>query len=844
MGIPHYRTIKRTKISTRLLRAVAACPCVVISAPMGYGKTHLAREFSAVNKTPSYYFAVPAGSDDVDAFWHMLWTEMDAQGMAGAAAIRDDGFPTSSAQNREIIGLLADLPAAAIIIDDYHNARIPALDAFLENAFWSGIGDCRVLLFSRTRPEINLDELQFKGLAALFDQDMLAFTEFEAKQLFFANGVNDMNIAGSAWKYSEGWAAALWLCLQNSRQRGELPPSGDVEQLLETVVFNPYSDADKLFLMQLSLLDFFSVAEAAAITGDDSAGRRLARLHNRNTFISRDQVRPHYQFHSIFKDFLQKKLLRRTGVKLPILYRKTAECHFARGEFLAAFRLLAKAGREKDQLRLLELLREQSGEGVWNCHRTEVEAAIEKIPWRLRRRQPYGIISYLWLFICHGDEENFMRFIEDTEERFRNDETIPDALRNRLLGELEFIRAGLVGNDMTAMRNHYANACALLNGPSFLRYDRLSWSWSSPHLSFVFLRDSGDYHRLLGQIADNQKYLTALTNGNCAGGHDVARAEYHLERGELDEAERLLAELKTFFNLAPNHTLFILIRFCEARLLCAKGAPEEGLRLIMQGKSKIEETGSLEHIAGQILGQAYILASQGRTDQLPGWLFDKRVYGEPYNSKYIQSFIMVLHGKALLAKNDYDGLRFMLESMGEDLGQLRILFARIHRKIFEAFLAKHADGADEAMKPMIAALELSRPDGIILPFVEYGDRILPLLRGIRRSMPQDKHLRRILECCNRTAQLPKKNRNYKKSLLTPREREIMRMVTNGKTTPSIAQSLGVSESTIKKTLTNIYSKLSAKNRVEAMMKFNAMYGPKLSGNPAPYSEEVDYSHAR
>jgi RNA polymerase sigma factor (sigma-70 family) len=55
--------------------------------------------------------------------------------------------------------------------------------------------------------------------------------------------------------------------------------------------------------------------------------------------------------------------------------------------------------------------------------------------------------------------------------------------------------------------------------------------------------------------------------------------------------------------------------------------------------------------------------------------------------------------------------------------------------------------------------------------------------------------------------------------LTPREREVMVLVTSGMTNREIAAELGIVENTVKDHLKRIYLKLEARNRIDAIHAF-------------------------
>jgi len=59
--------------------------------------------------------------------------------------------------------------------------------------------------------------------------------------------------------------------------------------------------------------------------------------------------------------------------------------------------------------------------------------------------------------------------------------------------------------------------------------------------------------------------------------------------------------------------------------------------------------------------------------------------------------------------------------------------------------------------------------------------------------------------------------------LTPREYEIMTMVSKGHTNKRIAWLLEISDQTVKNHVSNVYPKLGATNRITAIIAFKARY---------------------
>ncbi len=823
---------KRKQVLQWLRRAALSYRLVVVTAPPGYGKTTLARSLADDIKVETYHFSTPGAVGEPERLWEMLWTELEGQGLAVASTLRRLAVPNDTSRMETVLEALGTVSSALLIFDEYQNYSLPFMDSLVEKLAGARHTGPSVAVFSRSHPEMNLEELQVKGRAAVFNHSLLAFSEAEAREFFQINGVMDPALSRAAWADSEGWIAALRLCLAHCRNSGDAFPEENFEPLVDDALRACCTEEERGFLRQVSLLDVFTASEVASLTGDRRARRRLYSLWRKNAFITFEPIHRTYRMHRLVKRHLENSLAKVGPDAATALYRRAAECHAARRNFMPAYRLLVKAGRDEDILRLLALLAEQGGERTTDCDWRELRSILDAIPWRLRRLNPAGYMAYLWLYCTAGDGYADGEAIREAWKQFVTADTVPPHIRRRIKGELQFLRGFLHFPSLHLLARHHFRAYRLLDGRPFLASKRLSWSFSSPHLSFVYHHHSGEFHRLPELLGHHWEKVVKMTEGAAVGLQLASSAEYHLERGELEKADGLVRDLEGLVSKRDHVNSFLIASFCRARLLLAEGRHEEAKRHIVDSAPDGAGAGMFEHIQCHDLALGYILATAGDHRHLPGWLAKGDVDGPPYGAVHVRPFSQTVYGKILLARGDYDGLAELVWQAPDRFGPFATVWSALHIHIFTAILAHNRRDTEAALQALGAAVDLSRPDGIVFSIAEYGERILPLLRRLRRLHPGDAHLGKITSLCDRIVRGVDGNKNYKKSFLTTREKKIMRLAAKGKTTRAIADTLGVAPVTVKKALSQIYGKLDAHNRADATRLFESLYartGVKTGG---------------
>ncbi len=827
------RTLARQRITAALKAAVSTHPLVVLTAPMGYGKTTAARELIAALRQRVFYVAVTPGPHNALYLWDMAFSQLASQGSEIAQILRNMGFPAETMRLQRTFdqgrAYLASRPTL-LVVDDYHYVTDPRMDALLEALAREVMPGFCILLLSRSRPNMQLEDMRIKGLAALFDQRLLTFSRQEGVDYFTMHGQTDIALAEQAWEYCEGWAAALWLSLQSCHTHGTVTPINNLESLLAETVFTAYDAADQAFLLQLSILDSFTTRQATMICNNPEAPRRLRDLHSRNAFLSYDPPSERYQLHSIFRAFLAKRLAelppaknsalpaaRPEDIHKPSLYRQAGEWCAAAQDPVGGMRFFFRAGRDEDLLRILELFA-VPGDGLFVMFDPEgVFAMLTAIPWRVRRRCPVGWLAFIYHYMSRVNLEKGLAMLKEASACFAGDEELGQEEKRRIAGEIELIHGIDAFNDLFAMRDRHARAYELLQGRSGISHSRLIWTFGSPHAAFLYLREPGSYERLVRLVEDNLYQYQELTGGCSAGGQDLFRAELLLETGGLSQVEPLL--MKAAYKAAAKEQLASLIaaHFSLARLRLAQGNPKEARAALHEIAPQVERSGNPLLGGSFDLCVGYLAGIVEKNEDVPSWL--RRGYTTAGRSFYQGTgFALVAHGRALLADKNWACLEALAEDMPARLGPYRNLFGRIHAGVLRGIALLHLRGVEKALAALREAVELARPDGITLAIAEYGAHILPLLQRLCEFAPGDTFMRGLRATAKPYA-LRFSAATGNTGLLAPQERAVMEKAARELTSTAIAQELGLAPKTVRNTLSRIYAKLNVKTRAQAVRKW-------------------------
>lgn len=605
------------------------------------------------------------------------------------------------------------------------------------------------------------------------------------------------------------------------------------------------------------------------------AQRTLEQLERANLFlVPLDEERRWYRYHHLFADVLRARLRQTAPRLIPALQRRAARWYAAQGlnteaidyalaasDWDEAVRLIAQTGREM-------LLRSEV---------TTLRRWLDALPPEQLRGHPRLCLMDGWFMVLAGqlhDAEQRLAYVRllAGQPAFTADPELPDemlilqmtiaALRGvytplrelpaHLLGRLDqspFLRsvaALLAGypaafsGDVTAAARDFRRAVQVgrESGSSLIVVLALCQVGELEIIQGRLRQAQQTYEQVLAEI-DRAKPRSTLRGPALTGLGELAR-----ERGELARADTLLRE-----GLSQNSALgeFNMVDgyLSMARLLRARG-DFAGADQLMQraadlaGQSRIEflermsrasrarlwvQWGMLER--AQTWSSSPFVQIDGYPEQRPDW---------PYLLTEIEQLVRV---RLLNAEGRYDQalrvLGWLLPHTGERTRHL------IDGLMLRALALDGHGQPDLACAALEQALQLAEPEGYLRLFLDEGAPLLALLgRLAERPGPAAAYAGRLLAAAGAPEVLPAPLAMAQRllpaappasldaaqivqlpgeaALLSPRELEVLHLIAAGLSNSDIAARLVVAESTVKKHVHNIFSKLDAQSRTHALVR--------------------------
>jgi LuxR family maltose regulon positive regulatory protein len=445
-------------------------------------------------------------------------------------------------------------------------------------------------------------------------------------------------------------------------------------------------------------------------------------------------------------------------------------------------------------------------------------------------RYPFPFLQIACNLIISTEEQAIMQGVEIANmmwEYYSTNEAMPQKLRNKILGELEIINIFMVFNDTEKMVEHAAKAYELLEGGmSSIIFRNSEFTFGIPHFLYIYYKEPGKLKIVLDTIIEG--FPPLVFDGCGTGCDDLALAEYALETGDVQNAEfyaqkaiyRAKTKMQIGIVICANFTLMRL-SLLKGNALQAKELLVQTRELLLQSRHEMMTQSNAIYNTTMDICEGYVYGCLKEPDLMPEWLRT----GDTSKGTFLMygmAFPCIVIAKAVMLSGNWVQLEVLCESFKAGYGMLHNQLGLLHNSIYEAVAKYNLYGIEAGISALLPAIGEAQADGILLPFAENADFLLPLLHSLYGKEELDVlWLERLIELCRQYS----KNlqvRNQTEALLTRRETEVLELLVQGLTQKEIAEKLYLSVSGVKRHLESMYIKLGANNKIAAIEKARSL----------------------
>jgi LuxR family maltose regulon positive regulatory protein len=874
-------SVDRTRICAQVFLAFGT-KIVLVRAPAGFGKTTVMTQlFDRYRKegTAVAWLNLDEADNDLPRFLSYLLVALKQHLHADRAL--DQMESDASLDTSYVTTLLAnqlgerDTPFV-LFLDELEVIRDPTVLAFIKQMAAQLPSHARLILGSRTFPDMGLAKMRAHGDLLEVTPEQLRFSADEA-QCFLAErrGLNlRPEQVARLLRSTEGWATALWLASVALERRtdtetlisGFTGSATAIAEYLAEDVMTGQPEHVRDFLLKTSLLSQLDASLCDAVCARTDSAELLHQLERGSLFLSVvDEQRQLYRYHSLFRDFLRSQLAKHGRESIPALHRSAARWYLAANRPIPAVEHALLTGDLDFAMPLLE----RHADSLLNQGRLRLLIRwLETLPAALEA-SPHLRLLHIWAVNLTRGSQEALALVEridpadlleasDLAQYHAMQPTLL-AMRDRIdesfalgLDRIKVIRPefkfpyailsqtlavdSMILSHYSEARRYVDQARAALSGSASALQIGLAGSINGAiDLIQGRLCQALAELRLATGVAGDDLYQGG--NRNVLSGVLLAEALY--ESGDLARAESLLGLFLPLAQVLGLPDQLIAAHALMARIVAQQDDPDRSLEVLTQLELYGHRLGLQRVIASARVEKSAVLLLRGDAGAANEQL--ERA-AEAMDWERVSSRSYIANDKITL---QIGRLRWMVHS-GNAAAAVPLIkkelntaiAAERHRRALKLRIllaeAFEVDGQHKlAMRTLLKATEISAPEGFVSMYIEEGERIQEMLRGVQKNRQSELgalandafngYLMRITQ--SSAADLPAANVGSAavaaapadaEDGLTRKEVQILELLAQGCSNDAMAQKLFISESTVRTHLRSINTKLHASNRTHAL----------------------------
>jgi LuxR family transcriptional regulator, maltose regulon positive regulatory protein len=848
-------------------------PLTLVIAPAGFGKTTLVTAGIADCRMPVAWLSLDRDDNQAGRFLtYLIAAVQSADHRIGAEAAQLMAGMQPAPPDAVLTSLVNDLAVAAgellLVLDDYQFISSLAVHAGVTFLLEHCPNTFHLLIATRSDPPLPLARLRARGQMVELRTADLRFTPTEAVQ--FLDGVMGLHLDAASValleERTEGWVAGLQMAALSMRDRTDVRGfiegfSGTnrhiLDYLLEEILAGQSPEMQR-FLLYTSVLDrlsaplcdvLLSVGESIG-PAEDRAPRPstpvLEYLERENLFVvALDDERTWYRYHHLFADLLRARLHQTYPDLAPRLHVRASAWLEQNKSIPEAIQHLFAAQEIGQAADLIE----RCGPVGWEESDPSVMQLADSLPPEILTARPKLGLYQAWRLISQGYIEKALPILRDLAQRFAIQPAGPGQrwMQTMVALALAFLSQAKPLPDYQALAEIPAeerilrDAAEILYGMALGRRGEIDRAVEvsalsirrkkPPHGTLVipslvtFLARLYLLQGRLHAAADLcREYLDPLKGRdirfiNDAGMMMGILGEALYDWNRLDEAEQCIRDglqgNQPWQNILTDAWGLLAL----TRILVAKEDYPGALQSVEQFETRLQaQTRPFEFTDELLTLRIRVQLASGDLFTPAQWA-DQVLQNEALPRLGI--YYRLTLARIRLAQGRCAEVEKMLATADPLLGSGNRTAIQIEINLLLAAALAGQQRLPEALGLVAACLDLAAPEGYVRIFLDVGEPARELLVAYLKAPAavNQEYAQKILAAFapSQPPPAPSVQPSGLVERLTPRELDVLRCLAQGCSNRQIAETLFLSEGTVKFYLHAVMEKLDVHSRTQAVL---------------------------
>lgn len=728
------------------------------------------------------------------------------------------------------------------------------------------------LPFARLRSNNLLTEVRAKDLR-FSEQEII---EFFTDYIDLQKSPHELHLLDSI---TEGWVTGLQLVRLSVRKEPDISKLHKAiegsnlhigDYLVEEVLDNQPEKA-RNFLLQTSILDQLSAPLCNRITGSNNSAFILDELVKSNLLIFRlDDEGLEFRYHKLFSDLLSNKLQLESPLLLTTLHKRAAEWFEENQRYDESINHFFAA----DDPERAAIIMENTVELYW-----ESGAHYKLLEWftQLSDRQivekPYLCVYYLWVILSNGQiekSEAFLSYIDNNHEIIKFEHQAKGesskgkdvkSLKKEFSGKILAIKALLASykGESESIIELAERALGKLSGDNYLWRGltclalgdgyTLSGKLNMATESYIeAIHSSRILKKLYFTIISSIKLAVNYRNGGqlelavslCKSTIELLRknglsesiyagvshsilGESFYELGEIDKAITHTGDGIQMSNIGYDGTMLAWSYHCFLRVRLGLNRIEEVREAVSRiefiSKERFMPPWAEKIITGWKVRSYLVTGDLGSVNMwIVSNLNTKQINVESNELEY------TIYARYLMKMAQYSEAINIIQILQAAIENKDLISRKLELFILKAICYFRLNKLPEAQEEMILAIKTARPFGYLSLFCDEGNDMANLVSFILENLRSGNkstsnkvfiaYSRKILIQFSHFNQPGERETSIEYP--TPREIEVLKLISDGLTNMQIADKLFVSINTVRTHTKNLNIKLGTNSRTQAI----------------------------